>query len=103
MPPEATLGRALLRTLQDLDALIPKVSDTQLAELREKRAALLQSIGDLVETNLDKASVEYAQATAALDDASNRIREASANIAKVAQAIAMLGKALELAAKLAAA
>ena len=100
MAPEETLGRALLRTLQDLDALIPKAKDKDLPALRKKRKALLMKIEDLVETNLDKGSEEYAAATASLQDASAKIREAIANIAKVAKAIKILGQALETVARL---
>jgi hypothetical protein len=103
MAPEETLGRALLRTLQDLDALIPKAKVKDLPALRRKRKALLKRIEDLVEANLDKGSEEYAAATASLQDASATIREAIANIARVTKAIEVLGQALEIVARLAAA
>ena len=72
--PEATLGRALLRTLEDLNALILKASDADVPRLRDQRRALIGRIEDLVEANLDRGSQEYAKATEGLQAASATIR-----------------------------
>jgi hypothetical protein len=101
--PEATLGRALLRTLEDLNALILKASDADVPRLRDQRRALIGRIEDLVEANLDRGSQEYAKATEGLQAASATIRDALAHLERVARAIETLGRALELVARVAAA
>jgi len=103
MPPnqDKTLGRRLLATLEDVNALIPKVkSPAQLTNLRESRKKLLQQIGTLVDTNLDSAAVEYREATRGLQDASTSIRNALKEMESVAKAIELLAKAVDLVAKL---
>ena len=101
MATEETLGRTLLRALDALQALIPNAKPEDLPALQARRAALLAQIERLVDTNLDQGTQEYAAATAALQAASNSIRDAIGRIERVAAAIQMLGKALELVAKLA--
>jgi ElaB/YqjD/DUF883 family membrane-anchored ribosome-binding protein len=101
MAPEEGLGRVLLRTLEELNTLIPKAKKQKDIEaLKAKRRKLLKQIETLVETNLDKASQEYATATRGLQTATNRIRKAITDIQKVAEAIEALGEALDLVARL---
>jgi hypothetical protein len=103
MAPQETLGRTLLRALDDLNALIPNATPEDLPALQDKRAALIAQIERLVDANLDQGTEEYKAATAALQAASDSIRAAIARLEKVADAIVKLGQALEIIAKLAAA
>jgi hypothetical protein len=107
MPPRSSdrpLGRQLLETLADVNALYSK-ADTlqQIDDIDRQRARLLQQIGTLVDRNLDSASQEYLDATRALAGASGEIRAALQRIERVADAITMLARALDTVAKLAAA
>ena len=106
MPPkeELTLGRRLLVTLEDVNALIPKAkSAAQLKMLKDSRKKLLEQIGILVDSNLDSASEEYRAATLGLQEASTSIRDALKDMENVAKAIELLAKAVDLVAKVAAA
>ena len=94
------LGRALLDALRSTNQLIARVPDGALSRLEAQRELLLAQLGRLVDVNLDQASAQYQAATARLQTASVGIRQALADMSKVAQAIEMLGQALELAASL---
>jgi chromosome segregation ATPase len=101
MAPQDTLGRTLLRSLDDVNTLIPAATDAELPALQAQRRQLIAEISRLVDANLDQATQDYAAATAALQAASDSIRRAAAKLEKVAAAIEKLGQALQLVAKVA--
>src|ERR1041384_421593 len=107
MPPTSSdrpLGRQLLATLADVNALYAKATTVQqIEDLDRQRARLLQQIGTLVDRHLDSASREYREATQALRGASDEITAALQRLERVAQAITVLAQALDAVAKLAAA
>ena len=98
---EETVGRRLLRMLEEINTLIPKAQSGDLENLRKVRKELLERIDTLVEGNLDRASREYQEAADGLSAASAAIRRAIAGMETVAKAVAAAAKALELVAKLA--
>jgi len=106
MPPtpnDQPLGRQLLATLSDVNALFAKATSRQeVDQIDAQRARLLDQIGTLIDRNLDSGSREYAAATQGLQAASAQIKEALQRLEKVAQAITVLGQALDAVAKLAA-
>jgi hypothetical protein len=97
---EKRLGRLLLETLKGIDALIPTATPTEVEQLGLERGKLLEAIARLVDENLDRADAEYSAAAAALASASGAIERALEDMATVAEAIARLGQAVELAANL---
>jgi DNA repair ATPase RecN len=107
MPPTSSdrpLGRQLLETLADVNALYAKATTVQqIEDLDRQRARLLQQIGTLVDRHLNSASREYREATQALQGASDEIKAALQRLERVAQAITVLAQALDAVAKLAAA
>ena len=101
MPP--MLGRQLLATLEDVNALFAKAATRQdIDRIDTQRARLLHQIGALVDRNLDRASQDYIAATQALQAASDEIEHALQRLERVAQAITLLARALDAVAKLAA-
>lgn len=98
---EETVGRRLVRMLEDINALIPKAQSEDLEKLKKTRKELLDRIGTLVESNLNRASQEYQEAADGLGAASAAIRRAIAGMESVAKAVAAIAKAVELIAKLA--
>lgn len=98
---EETVGRRLVRMLDEINALIPKAQSGDLENLKETRKRLLDQIGTLVESNLNRASQEYREAADGLGAASAAIRRAIAGMESVAKAVAAIAKAVELIAKLA--
>ena len=98
---DATLGRELLNALQAVNDLILKPASPQDREqLSQTRARLIEQIGALVDTNLDRASQDYQRATKGLQAASGSIRSAIGGMQSVAQAVETLAKALDLVARL---
>jgi hypothetical protein len=90
-----------MATLEDVTTLIGRATrPKELAALKRQRAQLLRQIGVLIETNLRQGSEEYAAATQALQDASTGLRAALRRLEMTAEAIATLGRALDLVAKL---
>lgn len=99
-----TLGRELLNALEAVTGLIPKATSIQdLNNLRTTRARLIEQIGTLVDTNLNRASQEYRAATSGLLEASASIRSAISGMESVAKAVETLAKTLDLVARLMAA
>jgi hypothetical protein len=95
------LGRELLTALETLNGLIPKArSAHDRNNLRKTRARLLEQLGGLVDTNLDRASQEYRAATSGLQAASASIDSAIRGMQSVAKAVETLAKALDLVAQL---
>lgn len=86
-----TLGRELLNALEAVNGLIPKdVSPQDLNNFRTTRARLIEQIGTLVDTNLNRASQEYRAATSGLQVASASIRSAISGMESVAKAVETL-------------
>ena len=101
MPP--MLGRQLLSTLEDVNALFAKAATRQdIERIDAQRTRLLNQIGALIDRNLDRASQDYIDATQALHAASGEIKNALQRLERVAQAITLLARALDAVAKLAA-
>lgn len=101
MPP--MLGRQLLATLEDVNALFAKAATRpDIDRIDTQRTRLLHQIGALVDRNLDRASQDYIAATQALQAASDEIKHALQRLERVAQAITVLARALDAVAKLAA-
>jgi hypothetical protein len=99
-----TLGRELMNALEAVNSLIPKATSPQdLNNLRTTRARLIEQIGTLVDTNLNRASQEYRVATSGLQGASASIRSAISGMESVAKAVETLAKTLDLVARLIAA
>ena len=99
-----TLGRELLHALEAVNGLIPKaVSPQDLNNLRTTRAGLLEQIGTLVDTNLNRPSQEYRAATSGLQVASAPIRSAISGMESVVKAVETLTKTLDLVTRLIAA
>ena len=99
-----TLGRELLNALEAVTSLIPKaVSPQDLNNLRAMRARLIEQIGTLIDTNLDRSSQEYRAATSGLQGASASIRSAISGMESVAKAVETLAKGLDLVSRLIAA
>jgi hypothetical protein len=94
------LGRLLLDTLKGIDALILQASAAQVEELGIERAKLMETIGRLVDENLDRADARYRAAAAALGAACGAIERVLGRMAAVAEAIVLVGQAVELAATL---
>ena len=99
------LGRELLSALEAVNGLIPKAaaSPQDLNNLRATRARLIEQIGTLVDTNLNRASQEYRAATSSLQGASASIHNAISGMESVAKAVETLAKTLDLVARLIAA
>jgi len=101
-PPNRPLGRQLLATLSDVNALYAKAATREdIERLDAIRSRLLDQLGTLVDRNLDSGSREYAAATLGLQNASAQINDALQRLDRVAQAITVLGQALDMVAKLA--
>jgi hypothetical protein len=99
-----TLGRELLNALEAVNGLIPKATSPQeLNNLRATRAKLIEQIGTLVDTNLNRASQDYRAATSGLHGASASIRSAISGMESIAKAVETLAKTLDLVARLIAA
>jgi hypothetical protein len=99
-----TLGRELLNALEAVNGLIPKATSPQeLNNLRATRARLIEQIGTLVDTNLNRASQDYRAATSGLHGASASIRSAISGMESVAKAVETLAKTLDLVTRLIAA
>jgi hypothetical protein len=99
-----TLGRELLNALEAVNGLIPKATSPQeLNNLRATRARLIEQIGTLVDTNLNRASQDYRAATSGLHGASASIRSAISGMESIAKAVETLAKTLDLVARLIAA
>lgn len=97
---EKKLGLSLLEALDAITRLIPAATDAQLGKLRAQRAALLGQLARLVDENLDQDDEHYQAATAALEIASATAELALQRMASVAEAVRVLGQALELVATL---
>jgi hypothetical protein len=97
---EQTIGQQLEQALDDINALIPNANDAQLKTLEAQRSQVLAESGRLLEMNLDKASVRYRSATAALQIASATVKDAIEGMENVATAIETLGEALQLVSQL---
>ena len=96
-----TLGRRLMSNLEAVNTLLLKTaSPTDLANLKQTRAKLLEQISTLVDTNLDRATQEYQAATRGLQAAAASIQHAISGMESVAKAVETLAKALDLVAKL---
>jgi hypothetical protein len=99
-----TLGRELLNALEAVNGLIPKAASPQdLNNLPTTRARLIEQIGTLVDTNLNRPSQEYRAATSGLQVASASIRSAISGMESVAKAVETLAKTLDLVTRLIAA
>jgi hypothetical protein len=98
---DTTLGRELLNALEAVNDLILKPAFPQDREhLSHARARLIEQIGALVATNLDRASQDYQRSTSGLRAASGSIRSAITGMQSVAQAVETLAKALDLVTRL---
>ncbi|HEX9871814.1 MAG TPA: hypothetical protein VGC99_25105 [Candidatus Tectomicrobia bacterium] len=74
---DTTLGRELLHALEAVNGLILRPASPQDREhLSQTRARLIEQIGALVDTNLDRANQDYQRATSGLQAASGSIRRA---------------------------
>jgi predicted translin family RNA/ssDNA-binding protein len=96
-----SLGARLTGFMQQLAEQIDVTRD---AQEREKLVTLhrdaSRQLQDLIDKTVPTAMREYAQATAALEDANKALREARDDIAKIAKAIEIAGKAISVVAKL---
>lgn len=101
--PDDSLGARLTKFMQQLaeqiDATRNATERAKLVALHRKASGQLQ---DLIDKTVPTAMEEYAQATAALEAASDALREAHKDIKKVAKAIKVAGQAISTVAKLAA-
>jgi hypothetical protein len=98
---DMTLGRELLHALEAVNGLILKPASPQERQhLSQTRARLIEQIGALVDTNLDRASQDYQQATSGLQTASGSIRRAMNGMDSIAQAVETLAKVLDLVTRL---
>jgi hypothetical protein len=101
---DTTLGRELLNALEAVNGLILKPASPQDREnLSHTRARLIEQIGALVDTNLNRANQDYQRATSSLQAASGLIRRAISDMESVAQAVETLARALDLVTRLIAA
>jgi len=92
-----TLGRELLNALEAVNGLILKPASPQDREtLSQTRARLIEQIGALVDTHVDRASQDYQRATSGIQVASGSIRRAMNGMESIAQAVETLAKRLDL-------
>ena len=90
------LGRQLLESLTDINMLIGSTTNPdRIEELLTQRNDLLGKISSLVDKNLDKATVEYKNATKNLKAASAKIQKAIKGLESIANAIKSITKALD--------
>ncbi len=97
------LGQQLLDVVEGIIDLMEHTRDPdRLKELNDERIVLSVEARRLIDANLDRVSVEYCSATAALEDASCTIQEAIQGLESVKNAILQAAKAAELVGKVAA-
>ena len=95
-----SLGRQMLKTLDDLTDLMAATTDPdRTKELMSQYLKLRAELGELIDKNLDQASREYLAARKGLRDASAQIRLAIKGMESVAHAIGTVAKVVELVAK----
>ena len=92
-----TLGALLRNFSHDLVSLIQSTNDiVRKKQLRDELEELHDLVGQLVDANVNKATPEYLAATMGLQAGTAAIHEAQEDIAKIAQTIANVAKALDV-------
>ena len=97
-----TLGEQLKALSDGILDLIQKSPDIdKKKELREKLTTVLTLTAKLVDANVDAATAEYKAAVDGLNKTNQAIKEALSDLAKVADTITRIAKAVDLVGKVA--